>query len=50
MTVLLAAAPRAPQSAPGPHEIAGEISQGPGPHPLRLAAVLPTMLARDGSS
>jgi hypothetical protein len=40
----------APQSAPAPHEIAHAISRGPRPRSLTLAAVLPTMLAENGSS
>ena len=40
--------------APAPHEIARAISRGPrpqsAPRSLTLAAVLPTMLAADGSS
>jgi hypothetical protein len=40
--------------APAPHEIAGAISRGPrpqsAPRSLTLAAVLPTVLAEDGSS
>jgi hypothetical protein len=39
-----------PQSAPAPHEIGHAISRGPRPRWLTLAAVLPTMLAADGSS
>ena len=51
MTVLPVAGLR---SAPAPHEIAHAISWGPrpqsAPRSLTLAAVLPTMLAEDGSS
>jgi hypothetical protein len=36
--------------APAPHKIAHAISRGPRPRSLTLAAVLPTMLAEDGSS
>jgi hypothetical protein len=36
--------------APAPHEIGHAISRGPRPRWLTLAAVLPTMLAADGSS
>jgi len=36
--------------APAPHEIARAISRGLRPRWLTLAAVLPTMLAADGSS
>jgi hypothetical protein len=51
MTVLPVAGLRsAPQSVPAPHEIAGAISWGPRPRSLWLAAVLLTMLAKDGSS
>jgi hypothetical protein len=36
--------------APARHEIAHAMSRGPRPRSLTLAAVLPTMLAEDGSS
>jgi hypothetical protein len=38
------------QSASAPHEVADTISRGSRRRSLTLAAVLPTMLAKDGSS